>query len=147
MNEPSRSAGLRLSPSALVNTYAVDSGAIQQSTNLAALFKTSQEQTKSSNQRERLTAQERSGLSVKEFCKERGLGACTVYAWRNRLRGEGAVRFALVDRGGVGQEPAAEVSLELVLATGERLSPAAADAQRERVVLCPIDTPPRDETS
>ncbi len=28
------------------------------------------------------------------------------YAWRKRLRGEGPVRFALVDRGAMRQEPA-----------------------------------------
>jgi transposase-like protein len=92
--------------------------------------------TKSEQWRERLTAQERSGLSVKEFCKERGITACTFYAWRNRLREEGAVRFALVDRGRVGQEPAAEASLELVLATGERLRiGAGVDAGTLRTVL------------
>jgi len=91
--------------------------------------------TKSEEWRERLTAQERSGLSVKEFCKQRGLATCTFYAWRNRLCGEGAVRFALVDRRGV-QEPAAEASLELVLATGERLRiGAGVDAATLRTVL------------
>jgi len=92
--------------------------------------------TKSEQWRERLTAQERSGLSVKEFCKERGLMACTFYAWRNRLRGEGTVRCALVDRGRVGQEPTAQASLELVLATGERLRiGAGVDAATLRTVM------------
>jgi hypothetical protein len=92
--------------------------------------------TKSEQWRERLTAQERSGLSVKEFCKEQGLTACTFYAWRKRLGEGGAVRFALVDRGGVRQEPAAEASLELVLATGERLRiGAGVDAATLRTVL------------
>lgn len=77
--------------------------------------------TTSEQWRERLSAQERSGLSVKQFCKERGLKDCTFYAWRKRLREEGPVRFALVERGRVRQEPTREASLELVLATGERL--------------------------
>ena len=92
--------------------------------------------TKSEQWRERLTAQERSGLSVKQFCKERGLKDCTFYAWRNRLREEGPVRFALVERGGVRQEPTTEASLELVLATGERLRiGAGVDAATLRTVL------------
>jgi hypothetical protein len=62
--------------------------------------------------------------------------ACTFYAWRNRLRGEGTVRFALVDRGRVGQEPTAQASLELVLATGERLRiGAGVDAATLRTVM------------
>jgi hypothetical protein len=77
--------------------------------------------TKSEQWRERLSAQERSGLSVKQFCRERGLKDCTFYAWRKRLREKGPVRFALVERGRVWQEPTTEASLELVLATGERL--------------------------
>jgi hypothetical protein len=46
------------------------------------------------------------------------------------------VRFALVDRRGVGQDPAAEASLELVLATGERLRiGAGVDVATLRTVL------------
>jgi len=92
--------------------------------------------TKSDQWRERLAAQQRSGLSVKEFCKERGLTECTFYAWRKRLGGEGPVRFALVERGGVRQESATEASLELVLATGERLRiGVGVDAATLRTVL------------
>jgi hypothetical protein len=77
--------------------------------------------TKSEQWRERLAAQKRSGLSVKQFCREQGLTEYSFYAWRKRLRGEAPVRFALVDRGAARQELATEASLELVLATGERL--------------------------
>ena len=70
---------------------------------------------------ERIAAQQRSGVSVKQFCTEQGLTEYCFYAWRKRLRELGAVRFALVDRSPRRQEPAAEVALELVLATGERL--------------------------
>jgi transposase len=92
--------------------------------------------TKSDQWRERLAAQKRSGLSVKQFCKEQGLTEYSFYAWRKRLRGEGPVRFALVDRGALRQEPATEASLELVLATGQRLRiGAGADAATLRTVL------------
>ena len=71
---------------------------------------------------ERIAAQERSGTSVKQFCKEQGLTECSFYAWRKRLRNEsGPVRFALVERSARRQERTEEPGLELVLATGERL--------------------------
>jgi hypothetical protein len=86
--------------------------------------------------RERLAEQERSGLSVKQFCKERGLTEYSFYAWRKRLRGQGPVRFALVERGAVWPERATEASLELVLATGERLRiGAGVDAATLRTVV------------
>jgi transposase-like protein len=62
----------------------------------------------------------RSGLTVKQFCQERGITQWSFYAWRKRLREEGTVRFALVERGHVRPEPAA-AELELILTTGERL--------------------------
>ena len=70
---------------------------------------------------ERISAQQRSGMSVKQFCKEQGLTEYSFYAWRKRLQKKGPVRFALVDRGAACQESVAEAALELVLATGERL--------------------------
>jgi len=70
--------------------------------------------------RERLAEHERSGLTVKRFCQERGITQWAFYAWRKRLREEGTVRFALVERGRVRPEPAA-AGLELILTTGERL--------------------------
>jgi hypothetical protein len=69
---------------------------------------------------ERIAAQQRSGISVKQFCKEQGLTEYSFYAWRKRLQEQGPVRFALVDRSARNQERTAAV-LELVLATGERL--------------------------
>jgi len=57
---------------------------------------------------------------VRQFCRERGLAEHCFYAWRKRLRAQGLVRFALVERG-TAPGPATEASLELVLATGERL--------------------------
>src|SRR5690242_15866244 len=70
---------------------------------------------------ERIAVQQRSGMSVKQFCKERGVTECSFYAWRKRLQEKGSVRFALVERSVRRQERTAEPVLELVLATGERL--------------------------
>ena len=70
---------------------------------------------------ERIAAQQRSGISVKQFCKERGLTEYSFYAWRKRLLENGPVRFALGERSVRRQERAAEAALELVLTTGERL--------------------------
>ena len=70
---------------------------------------------------EQITAQQRSGMSVKQFCKERGLTECSFYAWRKRLQEKGPVRFALVEGSVRKQVRTAESVMELVLATGERL--------------------------
>ena len=70
---------------------------------------------------ERIAAQQRAGISVKQFCKEQGLTEYSFYAWRKRLQQTGPVRFALVDRNPRRQERAVGAPLELVLATGERL--------------------------
>jgi hypothetical protein len=85
---------------------------------------------------ERIAAQQRSGVSVKQFCKEEGLTEYSFYAWRKRLQQTGPVRFALVERRARPQEPPAEAALELVLPTGERLriSPGV-DAATLRTVL------------
>jgi hypothetical protein len=85
--------------------------------------------------RERIAERERSGLSVKQFCKERGLTECSFYAWRKRLRKKEPVRFALVERAAL-QEFGNEAPLELVLTTGERLRiGAGVDAATLRTVL------------
>jgi hypothetical protein len=47
--------------------------------------------------RERIAQQERSGLSVQDFCKQQGLTEQSFYAWRKRLRKEQPVRFAVVE--------------------------------------------------
>ncbi len=84
----------------------------------------------------RIAAQQRSGMSVKQFCKEQGLTEYSFYAWRKRLQGKAPVRFALVDRRGARQELATEAALELVLANGERLRiGAGVDAATLRTVL------------
>jgi len=85
---------------------------------------------------ERIAAQQRSGMSVKQFCKERGLTECSFYAWRKRLQEKGPVRFALVERSARRQERPAEAVLELVLASGERLRiGTGVDSATLRVVL------------
>ena len=92
--------------------------------------------TKNDQWRERIAAQERSGLSVKQFCKEQGLTEHSFYGWRKRLRGQGPVRFALVERGSAEQQPATEARLELLLSSGERLRiGAGVDAATLRTVL------------
>jgi hypothetical protein len=86
--------------------------------------------------RERIAEHERSGLSVKEFCKERGFTAWSFYSWRKRLRETGPVRFALVERGPVRQQSALNAQLEVVLASGERLRiGGAVEAATLRMVL------------
>jgi hypothetical protein len=85
---------------------------------------------------DRIAGQQRSGNSVKQFCKEQGLTAGSFYAWRKRLQRREPVRFALVDRGATRQEPATEAALELVMVTGERLRiGAGVDAATLRAVL------------
>jgi len=85
---------------------------------------------------DRIATQQRTGVSVKQFCKEQGLTEYSFYAWRKRLQQTGPVRFALVDRSPRRQERAAEAALELVLSTGERLRiSTGVDATTLRTVL------------
>jgi transposase len=93
--------------------------------------------SKSDQWRERIADQERSGMSARQFCKERGLSEPSFYSWRKRLRRqESPVRFALVERGSARPEPAMEAELELVMISGERLRIAAGvDAVTLRTVL------------
>jgi transposase len=78
--------------------------------------------TKEDQWRERIAQQGRSGMSVRQFCQERGLREYSFYLWRKRLRSHAPVRFALVE-GAAGRQKSAltEASLELVLTSGERL--------------------------
>ena len=69
--------------------------------------------------RQRIAEQEKSGRSVRVFCRERDLSEASLYAWRKRLRKQNTrVRFALVET-----KPAKEMApaIELVLAGGDRL--------------------------
>ena len=76
---------------------------------------------KASEWAERIAAQQRSGISVKQFCKEQGVSEYSFYTWRKRLHESGPVRFALVERSSRRQERTADAPLELVLASGDRL--------------------------
>lgn len=87
----------------------------------------------------RIAEQEQSGMSRGRFCRERGLAEGSFYGWRKRLRQPELVRFALVERGGTAQPAAAEMVLELVLNTGERLRiGAGVDAAALRTVLAAL---------
>ena len=84
--------------------------------------------------RERIAEQARSGLSIKQFCKGRGIAEHAFYGWRKRLRETEPVRFALVDPAGTPHAP--EWNLELTLLTGERLRIGArVNAMTLRTVL------------
>jgi hypothetical protein len=77
--------------------------------------------TKADEWRERIAEQAGSGLSIKQFCKERGVTPWSFYDWRKRLREPRAVRFALVERGPAERERATEAHLELILPGGARM--------------------------
>ena len=85
---------------------------------------------------ERIAAQQCSGMSVKQFCKEQGLTECSFYSWRKRLQERGPVRFALVERSARRQDRTTEAALELVLASGAQLRiSSGVDAATLRIVL------------
>jgi hypothetical protein len=71
--------------------------------------------------REQVAQQERSGLSVKQFCETHGVTEQSFYVWRKRLRKEPSLRFALVETTPGEQEPSSDASLELIFSKGERL--------------------------
>jgi transposase-like protein len=70
--------------------------------------------------RERIAEQERGGVPVQQFCKEKGVTEQSFYVWRKRLRNQEPARFALVETGPARQQ-APKAGLELILVTGERL--------------------------
>ncbi len=85
---------------------------------------------------ERIGAQQRSGTTVKQFCKEQGVSEYSFYIWRKRLRESQPVRFALVDRSARRQDRTPEAALELVFTNGERLRiGSGVDAATLRLVL------------
>jgi hypothetical protein len=75
--------------------------------------------------------QEKSGQSVREFCQERRLTEASFYAWRQRLRREKPVTFALVD---TTNSATADSVIELVLTSGDRIR-IPRDAGTLRLVL------------
>jgi transposase-like protein len=84
--------------------------------------------------RERIAEHARSGVSIKQFCKARGIAEHAFYYWRKRLRQDEPVRFALIDRSGAAHTT--EWNLELLLVSGERLRiGASVDPATLRIVL------------
>ena len=78
--------------------------------------------------------QEKSGLSVRIFCQQRGVSDQLFYWWRKRLAAREPVRFALVETEELKQQGGS--GLELWLSGGERLQIAAGvDAATLRTVL------------
>ena len=75
--------------------------------------------------------QEKSDQSVREFCQERRLTEASFYAWRQRLRREKPVTFALVD---TTNSATADSVIELVLTSGDRIR-IPRDAGTLRLVL------------
>lgn len=62
-----------------------------------------------------IAEQEASGQTIREFCKEHGVGDHSFYYWRKRLQKSEPVQFALL------KTVASAASLELILASGEQL--------------------------
>jgi hypothetical protein len=83
--------------------------------------------------RQLIAEQEKSGKSVRNFCRERDLGEYSFYTWRSRLRKETPVTFALVDTGRSGEA----APIELILTSGDRLR-IAGEAATLRMVLAVI---------
>jgi hypothetical protein len=84
--------------------------------------------------REMIRQQEKSGLSVPVFCRERGVSEQLFYWWRKRLKGSQPVRFALVETEQTKQP--CRSGVEVWLSGGERLQIAAGvDAATLRTVL------------
>jgi hypothetical protein len=77
----------------------------------------------------RIAEQEKSGQSVRVFCRDRSLGEYSFYTWRRRLRKERPVSFALVETA-----RSAGAMIEFVLTSGDRLR-IAAEADTLRTVM------------
>ena len=67
--------------------------------------------------RQRIAQQEKSGDSIRRFCQQRGLSEPVFYYWRQRVRTESPMTFALVET----NRAADGAEIEVVLATGDRL--------------------------
>ena len=77
-----------------------------------------------------IAEREASGKSVRDFCRERDVGEASFYWWRQRLREEKPVSFALVETKPAGQA----AKFELALGSGEVLR-IPADVESLRVVF------------
>jgi uncharacterized NAD(P)/FAD-binding protein YdhS len=77
-----------------------------------------------------IAEQEASGKAIRDFCRERNLTEHTFYWWRQHLRKEKPMSFALVEAKAAGRA----AQLELKLSSGEVLH-IPADVQSLRVVF------------
>lgn len=84
--------------------------------------------------KQRVADQEQSGLSVRAYCKQQGLGEHSFYQWRKRLRSEGPVSFALVEERKAARAEREPGMLELALNGGERLRIPCEEAALELVL-------------
>lgn len=90
--------------------------------------------------RERIAQQEKSGVSVRTFCKQVGLKEHAFYGWRQRLRTPPPIAFALVET--VKAKPVIETAMiELVLSHGDRLRIPNDEATLRRVLGVLRDRP------
>jgi hypothetical protein len=90
--------------------------------------------------RELIREQEQSGLSVREFCRQRQASEPGFYEWRKRLAKELPVKFALVETKAKACGEAAAV--EVMLTSGERLRIAPGiEAATLRLVLSVLREP------
>ena len=80
--------------------------------------------------REMVGEQEKSGQSIRVYCQNRGVSEYAFYSWRQRLRKEIPVTFALVETKPASESPV----IDVVLATGDRLR-IPGDATTLRMVL------------
>jgi hypothetical protein len=90
--------------------------------------------------RKLIAEQERSGLSVRAFSKQRRTSEHSFYQWRKRLREQLPMKFALVEtsRGA----PVAVAAVEVMLTSGERLRIAPGiDAATLRLVVSVLREP------
>ena len=89
--------------------------------------------------REVIGRQQRSGQSVRGFCRENAIGEHSFYLWRQKLERRSketpGASFALVETGN-GAARAGSAPVELHFANGEKLLvPAGADAATLRTVV------------
>ena len=85
----------------------------------------------------RIAQQESSGQSIRAYCRGRGLQEHAFYGWRQRLRKQPPVRFALVETKPVLESTA---PIELILASGDRLR-IPQDAATLKLVLAVLREP------
>jgi hypothetical protein len=84
--------------------------------------------------------QEKSGVSVREFCRQHQASEPGFYEWRKRLAKELPVKFALVEA--EAKAPTEAAAVEVRLATGERLRVGpGVDPAALRVVLSVLREP------